>query len=917
MALKSNRVSTLTNDLPELGASSESRVPSKEGARGNINALSPLLSDLSKVVDGNTIEAYDPHAGESGHDDNDPQNEGKLRSVTIPVKAGEGINITTVEENGVLKVQISATGGSGDSGLANRVSTLETSQDVQDGRLSAIETKNETQDNEIAAAKAEIELLKKPVYKMFSSVSSLNSWLDDLEDPAASDAERKEARSESKRFIFLIPSDNPEEGNTCTEYLFNYDPENDDLSKDLSETGTLEQVGSVALDLDNYVSFNNIDGSTIVVDRTGATPVLKCAVATTVTDVQKPNGDSLIPPNSTVATVPVIDIKRPVGTSMLESGAATIPVMGVQDKRGNTLLDQFGVATVGSTTVVDYNDTTITVKDLYDLLEAGEVVYAKKSDGLDAGAIRHSHSTTTVDNETVDVYTIWFSSNFIMPDSSSPDSYKELSLEVLRVSQTGSATPVWSDITMGTNRFSGEFLSDKIYDNTSTFLRGDFVYYPGTGKMYTPIVDSVTGVAPTAVPPRWGKVSLSRILSNIQTEVTQDVEHAVETLQSRILFSLDPSAVTGQQEINFNSLSNAGEANVKGTFFNPNMNFDISLKTNILFVVTQGCQGPDHGLTPFAYFVILRYDAATMSSPAQNICVAVSEDIHNMLNSTGMHVARIIDILPGVDQLKSDKLYYIALVTNYTKIYFIGNSIANNNVLSTASFTFAFKTDNISNAGTAADFLSNHAILNPTNDFTQRFFAAITNLGFGDNWNVIMRTLNEDLGMSNDWLLGMVERGSLFQTYTPSSDVTMTHFAILDNQSDVPGIGTTNNCLNNVLTGSGNVYNRNIFDGKTLNISTSIIESGKYLHTVTITGGVTLNAGTTYLFPVVSSLPNPLVAGATAALAAELSGSRVPTRNVYGCKNMWYVDISGSDGDNVHSCGLRTGFYLRINDTDV
>ena len=929
MALKSNRVSALTNDLPELDASSEARAPSKEGARGNIKALSPLLSDLSKVVDGNTIEAYDPHAGESGHDDDDPQNEGKLRTVTIPVKAGEGINITTVEENGVLKVQISATGGSGDSGLSNRVSALETSQGVQDGRLSDIETKNTAQDNAITAAQAEIERLKKPVYKMFSSASALGNWLDDLEDgiPAEETANRIEARSESLRYIFLIPSENPEEGDTCTEYLFNYDPASDDLSEDLSETGTLEQVGSVALDLDDYVQKTQaglsaiVDGTTIVVDNTGNHPVLKSTAAGSVNDVIDPDGNSLVDSQTGEATIP--DVVDPEGYSLYETDEHgnkrfKIPVIDIQDLLENSLVDENGVATIPGVPSFYYESQIVTpdvMPQIYELLSTGETVVCIAGDKY---AMPIRYAMIEGEDPVPDTYEFFFccvddpgSSNY--GTTRNGPAYTIYSVKT--VYNAGTTSVVWNTQHVSTDKFDGEFLSDKVYDDTSTFVRGDFVYYPGTGKMYTPIVDSVTGVNPTAVPPKWGKVTLSRILSNIQTEVTQDVEHAVETLQSRILFSLDPSAVTGQQEINFGSLSNAGDANVKGTFFNPNMNFDISLSTNILFVVTQSCQGPDHGLTGFAYFVILRYDAATMSSPAQNTCVAVSQDISSMLSQTGMHVARIIDILPGVNQLMSDKLYYIALVTNYTKIYFIGNSIANNNVLSTAGFTFAFHTDNITNAGSAANFRANHAVLNPTNDFTQRFFAAITNLGFGANWNVIMRELNTDLGMSNDWLLDMVSGGSLFQAYTPSANVTMTHFAILDNQSNVPGTGTTNNCLRNILTGSGDVYGTNILDGKTLEISSSIIDSGKYLHTVTITGGVTLTAGTTYLFPVVSSLPNPLVSGATAALAAELSGSGVPTRNVYGCKNMWYVNLT--DGDNVHSCGLRTGFYLRINDTDV
>jgi len=926
MALKSNRVSALTNDLPELDASSEARVPSKEGARGNIKALSPLLSDLNKVVDGNTIEAFDPHAGESGHDDDDPQNEGKLRTVTIPVKAGDGINITTVEENGVLKVQISATGGSGDSGLSNRVSALETSQGVQDGRLGDIETKNTAQDNAITAAQAEIERLKKPVYKMFSSASALSDWLDNLEDgiPAEETANRIEARSESLRYIFLIPSENPEEGDACTEYLFNYDPESDDLSEDLSETGTLEQVGSVALDLDDYVQKTQaglnaiVDGTTIVVDNTGSNPVLKSTAAGNVSDVIDPDGNSLV--DSQTGEVAIPDVVDATSHSYYDPTTKkfVLPVVDIHNMLGESLVDnRNGVATIPGVPSFYYNSQIgpDIVAQVYELLDAGETVVCIDGDKYAMPIRYNSEEIEGTDDYTYEIF-------FCCVDDPESSNYGTTRngpaytiYSVKTVYNAGTTSVVWNTQHISTDKFDGEFLSDKIYDDTSTFVRGDFVYYPGTGKMYTPIVDSVTGVNPTAVPPKWGKVTLSRILSNIQTEVTQDVEHAIDTLQSRIIFSLDPSAVTGQQEINFDSLSNAGDANVKGTFFNPNMNFDISTNTNILFVVTQSCQGPDHGLTGFAYFVILRYDAATMSSPAQNTCVAVSEDISGMLNQTGMHVARIIDILLGVDQLKSDKLYYIALVTNYTKIYFIGNSIANNNVLSTAGFTFAFLTNNISNAGSAANFLANHAVLNPTNDFTQRFFAAITNLGFGSNWNVIMRTLNDDLGMSNDWLLGMVSGGSLFQAYTPSANVTMTHFAILDNQSNVPGTGTTNNCLNSVLTGSGNVYNTNILDGKTLNISTSIIESGKYLHTVAITGGVTLTAGTTYFFPVVSSLPNPLVSGATAALAAELSGSGVPTRNVYGCKNMWYVDIS--DSSNVHSCGLRTGFYLRINDADV
>lgn len=583
--------------------------------------------------------------------------------------------------------------------------------------------------------------------------------------------------------------------------------------------------------------------------------------------------------------------------------------------------------TFTASTPVDYGDTELDVHDLYTKLEAGEGVTAKRTtDGADAVAVKHSHVTRTVNNEEVDVYTIWFSTNYILPVSTSADSFKEVSFEIFQLEKVGDNTPTWSTITMGTNRFNGEYLADGIYDPTVSYNKGVFIYYPKTGLLYTPTRDGISGIAPDTPPvppnpPAWGKVALSRILQNIQTEVTEDISHAVETIGSRILFVMDPSAVSESKEIDFSGSlpQNPGEGNVVGTFFTPTMNFDLSDDdsngTNVLYICTQTGQ-VDNGLTPFAYFAIFRYDAPTVESPtATNTWIATSEDISDdLLHNTGMHSARIKFIADGETELRSDKLYYLVLVSNFKHFYLMGNSVGNYNVLSTAGFTFAFKSTGLTGIEDPEDFGEEYPTLSIGGEYTVRFFGVITNLGFKENWNVIMRTLDGNLGIDVNWLMAMIDQGSLYQKITiGSTAISMASFEIIDNQENVPGQGSTNNCLANLLKWDGNGYSNNDTSLGSITITTTAISNNRYKHLVTLATPLTLAANTDYLFPAASSLPNPTVG--TAVQVAEYSGSGIPTRTVYAVKNKYYV--SPSDSNNVYSCGNRTGFYLKINGTYV
>ena len=214
-----------------------------------------------------------------------------------------------------------------------------------------------------------------------------------------------------------------------------------------------------------------------------------------------------------------------------------------------------------------------------------------------------------------------------------------------------------------------------------------------------------------------------------------EAQDAVDAVRSKILYTLDLGAVTGGQSIGGNNF------HIHATLFNPNMNQPLAEGSNLLFAVNQGegTQASDIE-NKKAFLAIYRYDMADNSIH----WVANTDNIVSMLGGpnwvAGLKkttLAKVADDLQSEakESLNSNKMYYLALISNCTGSKFVGNS--KNENLNTTPYV-AFKIDNLKfNDGTTSvtkdninvnNISTDLAVLTPETEINLRIFAAITNV---------------------------------------------------------------------------------------------------------------------------------------------------------------------------------------------
>lgn len=209
----------------------------------------------------------------------------------------------------------------------------------------------------------------------------------------------------------------------------------------------------------------------------------------------------------------------------------------------------------------------------------------------------------------------------------------------------------------------------------------------------------------------------------------------VDTVRSKILYTMDLGAITGGQFIGGNNF------HVHATLFNPNMNQPLEEGSNLLFALNQGegTQASDIE-NKRAFLAIYRYDMADNTIH----WVANTDNIVSMLGGSGWvaglkktTLAKVADDLQSEakESLNSNKMYYLVLISNCNGSKFVGN--AKNENLNTTPYV-AFKIDNLKfNDGTTSvtkdninvnNISTDLAVLTPETEINLRIFAAITNV---------------------------------------------------------------------------------------------------------------------------------------------------------------------------------------------
>lgn len=202
--------------------------------------------------------------------------------------------------------------------------------------------------------------------------------------------------------------------------------------------------------------------------------------------------------------------------------------------------------------------------------------------------------------------------------------------------------------------------------------------------------------------------------SALDEVITEEVGQAVETIKSKVIYTLDMGAVQSGISIHGN-----GSLFAKGTLFNPNMNQKIVANTTKIFFATNqagNCQN--------LFFAIYRYDLSDNTLH----WVANTDNVAQMTVQTGLHTAPITQCAEPNDgetlQLSSNKLYYLVMFTDANSVKVVGNNYSENfNTIP----RMGWYADNL-NSVTAQTIRTLYPTITPQGENTSRFFAAISNI---------------------------------------------------------------------------------------------------------------------------------------------------------------------------------------------
>lgn len=211
-------------------------------------------------------------------------------------------------------------------------------------------------------------------------------------------------------------------------------------------------------------------------------------------------------------------------------------------------------------------------------------------------------------------------------------------------------------------------------------------------------------------------------IEEIEEIALGEAEDVVDAVRSKIVYTLDLGAVTSGQTIQGN-----GNLFAKATLFNPNMDQPLNTtNSKIVFATSQ-----TDGNVTSAYFALYRYDMLTNEIH----WVANTDNFASMLATTGVHVAPITHVALDEEenpvQLKSNKMYYLVLISNMNGGKVVGNATSEN--LNSIP-RVAFRVDNMdANNLSAATIQTKFPTLTPESEINSRLFAAITNVAVNDN----------------------------------------------------------------------------------------------------------------------------------------------------------------------------------------
>ena len=369
----------------------------------------------------------------------------------------------------------------------------------------------------------------------------------------------------------------------------------------------------------------------------------------------------------------------------------------------------------------------------------------------------------------------------------------------------------------------------------------------------------------------------------IETVVTEEVETAVETLQSRIMYTVSPATINNVSTVG--SPFKNGQQGIYGVIFSPSMDLEIIDQsenvdgTSILFFYYNG---RNSGTTSEFYLAIYELDLTSKKA----IWICNTDDLSDQMNNQTLVVGKVKKSIKNQDGsnyfIHSNKLYYIVLFRNTTS--------GSEGDINVAGVTAVQSTVNSGNSGYAGaeifinssprvafaegnygssyvdweDFSSvvpSITVDGTANESPMHMFAAVTNAKIGSSHEdlktiTVVEPFSGLLVLSSYEFVVARNYGMLMQEFTPEENISVSTITLYDTISDddyqehfYRGNILFKKTGENSFTKISESLNGYKYDSTHEAIDNKIFCKHVYEYNVPIE----LEAGETYLIPIISS----------------------------------------------------------------
>jgi len=337
--------------------------------------------------------------------------------------------------------------------------------------------------------------------------------------------------------------------------------------------------------------------------------------------------------------------------------------------------------------------------------------------------------------------------------------------------------------------------------------------------------------------------------AEIDELLMEEVTEAVDTIRSRILYTMDLGAVRGREQF-----PGVSQPYVFFTLFSPSMTMEINTDTTIVIGMTDSGQFTESNV--FMYIALYEID---MASGTMN-WIANTDNLANLagINTTGVKHTKLHSIATTMNneplELRSDKLYYAAIITNKNSVKLLGTHV-DSQVNCTPSVGRQIQSHYGQNDYTEDMIrtLDGSFTLSGGNELTNTVFVAITNIELNniEPANAPFDIINSFRLLprsSNEWLGSSADQDEVFQTISPDNDCTITSWAIIDNIES-----PTNKTLGKVFTVNYTVIHEDDDpNNPSGTVVTEEVGTNMYKHTYTPNTPINLSSTGDYYFPAAS-----------------------------------------------------------------